>query len=570
MIHLGKGHEFPMVFGTETEFGFSYGKVLDEGKAALFNPDCPELIFYLIIKSVVKKTGAFVREPWIPWERLGLNHLGNAGVKVLVEAATSGVATHLVFGSDNLTPFYKNLPFRNIISPRDIFVGEVGVFLPNGSRLYIDGSQLEYSVSEGREPYEVVCQEKAMERLLAEIVIELQEVCGRELYLFKNNTDYKGHSYGCHENYLLDREFFRRLYEDNQWRESWLSFVTTQIIYTGAGKVGSESGDPCDFQISQRADHFSEIVGSATMNDRPIINYRGEPLADGSKWGRFHVILDDSSMSEWSTFLKVGTKALVLNMLQSQYVDECDRLRRQMLVPVSDYYKDLFLSDPVHALRFISRDLTCKKPLTMNTKGFSALEIQKKWLAVVKHFYSWGYKEKWIFDVIEKWGQVLHWIEKNNPILDSMLDWRIKKRFIDSYTSKRLKAGSMTSIESLQLIDINYSDITHRGYYNRLPHINRLAADADIEKARMNASPKTRAWLRGEFIKRFPEHLDDVSWELLIFNLKIGDFAAKVRLEPDPMLSTKFLVGWMFDQSENYEEFCKRFLGSYLNHRELF
>lgn len=548
----------PMVFGTETEFGFSYGKVLDEAKAASFDTEFPEIIFYLIIKSVIKKTGAFVRKPWIPWERLSLNHLSNSRVERMAEAAISG----------------KSLVFKNNISPEDIFTGEIGVFLPNGSRLYIDGPHLEYSISECRNPYEAVCQEKAMERILSEVILELQDVCGRELYLFKNNTDFKGNSYGCHENFLLKKDFFELLYQNNDWQKAWLSFVTTQIIYTGAGKVGFESGDPCDYQISQRADHFSKIVSSDTMHDRPIINFRCEPLADDFKWGRFHVILDDSNMSEWPIFLKIGTKALVLNMLQSQYFCTLgDWGRRDNDSEYLDSYKDLFIDDLVRALHFISRDLTCRKPLPMSKKDFSALKIQKKWLAAVKIFYSnslCDYEEPWIFDVIKKWEKVLDWIEEDNPILNSILDWRIKKYLIDLHESKRAKSGSSTSKKNLQLIDINYSDITQRGYYNRLSSINRFAENADVENAKTNSSPDTRAWLRGQFIKRFPEHLIDVSWELLIFNLKVGDFEARVRLDPDPILSTRFKVGRIFDESRNYEEFCRNFLILYLPQRDIF
>lgn len=555
--------DLPMVFGTETEFGFSYGRVLDKVKAVAFDPDFPEIIFYFIIKSIIKKTGAFVRKPGIPWERLSLNHLLPSMIRGLTKAAVSGDFSD--------SPISTKSMVNNPISPEDIYTGEIGVFLPNGSRLYIDGAHLEYSISECREPYEVVCQEKAMEQILSEVILELQDVCGREIFLFKNNTDFKGSSYGCHENFLLKKEFFRKLYEDNnKWISAWLSFVTTQIIYTGAGKVSFEFGVPCDYQISQRADHFSEIVSSSTMCDRPIINYRGEPLADDEKWGRFHVILDDSNMSEWPIFLKIGTKALMLNMLQCEYFGELEIFRHP---GQSARYSSLFLGDPVGALKFISRDLTCKKPLEMNNNGFSALEIQKKWLALVKDFYSdrfYNYKKPWVFDVIKKWEQVLGWIEEDNLILDSILDWRIKKRLIDSHAHKRSKAGSAPPVENLQLIDINYSDITHRGYYNRLSSVDRFTANADVLKAKTNSSPMTRAWLRGEFIKRFPEHLDDVSWELLIFNLKVGDFEIKVRLEPDPILSTNATLGYIFDESKNYEEFCRNFLTLYLSRRDIF
>lgn len=545
--------DLPMVFGTETEFGFSYGRVLNEEKAAFFPSDFTDKVFNLIIKIVAEKTGAFVRDPISPWERGGLNHLGPLGVKILTEAALS----------DNLDD--KKLPAEGI-SCKDIYRGMVGIFLPNGSRLYIDNDHLEYSISECREPYEVICQERAMERILTEAVTEAQKICGREIFLFKNNTDHKGNSYGCHENYLLRSEFFSRLYEKNLWSSAWLSFVTTSIIYTGSGKVGHEYGEPCFYQISQRADHVRKIFGSCSVANRPIIHYRPESLADPQKWGRFHVILDDSNMSEWSIFLKIGTKALILNMLQSQYFNSVESWFEK---DDNEQYEYLFLGDPVEALKFISRDLTCKKSLGMNSSGASALEIQKEWLALVKNFYFFrhGYEAMWISDVIEKWEQVLTWIEEDNPILNSVLDWRIKRQLVESYLEKRSRTQAV-SLEAAQSIDIRYHDIGHGGFYNRLSEINRLVENFDINKARTDSSPKTRAWLRSRFMKWMP-HLTDVSWELLIFELQFGDFKSTVRLYPDPLFIADFKIKLIFE-TENYDEFCRKFLHWHLNCGDLY
>lgn len=556
----------PMVFGTETEYGFSFGRVLDETKARNYSVSFPERIFYLIIRKVAEKTGAFARKPWNPWEREGLNHLETLTIRRMAEAAALGKR------DCSLPMHFLELMSRDIASAGDIYIGEVGIFLSNGSRLYIDGAHLEYSIGECRDPYEVVCQERAMERILVEATLEVQEICGREIYLFKNNTDYKGNSYACHSNYLLMLEFFNRLYEKDIWSDAWLSFIVTSIIYLGSGKVGYEgNNEPCSYQISQRADHISRIFSSDTMHHRPLINYRPEPLADSGKWGRFHVILDDSNMSEWPIYLKVGTKALVLNMLQHQYLLEWgwhgDRH------PIR--YNSLFLNDPVEALKLISRDLTCKKPLPLinHAFGYSALEIQKKWLALVKDFYLNGrinYAAQWILDVIEKWEQILEWIENDDPILDSILDWRIKKQLIDLRVERRLQKGLSTSEDNKRSVDLSYHDIGEGGFYNKLSEINRFASGVDIERAKFYSSENTRAWFRSQLIKRFPEHLIDVSWELLIFNLKIGDFETRVRLEPDPILSTRFEVGRIFDDVGNYEEFCRRFLDLYLRQKSSF
>ena len=560
-------HNLPMVFGTETEFGFSFGRVLDETMARYYPADFPEKTFHLIIKYVSEKVSAFIRNPCNPWERAGINQLGKLTIQKMAEAATSIGSS---YDDYDLPERFRGLISKNIVSLMDYYMGEIGIFLPNASRLYIDGAHLEYSIGECRNPYEVVCQEKAMEMILAEAVLEVQKVCGREIFLFKNNTDYKGHSYACHSNYSLKLEFFNRLYEENIWSRAWLSFIATSIIFLGSGKVGYENGEPCSYQISQRADHMLKIFGTVTLHDRPMINLRSEPLADPDKWGRFHVILDDSNMSEWSIYLKVGTKALVLNMLQHHYLSGLRCEDRCV-----DIDNSILLNDPLKVMKFISRDLTCKKPLSLSNScfGYSALEIQKRWLALVKHFYEnqRNYdKTRWIFDVIKKWGQVLEWIENEDPILDSVLDWRIKKRFVDIHVERRAQRGLLSSIESSQSLDLSYHDIGAGGLYNRLSEINRFARNEDIVIARFSPSENTRAWFRGQFIKHFPQHLIDVSWELLIFDIEVGGFRSRVRLEPDPILSNRLEVGIIFDKLGNYEEFCRKFLDLYLSQRNSF
>lgn len=558
--------ELPMVFGTETEFGFSFGEVLNEATSRHFPENFLEKFFYLIIKAVAEKMGAFTRQPEDPWERGELNHLDASTLQKMTETIISGKP------DDDLPKQFLNSMSFNA-SMKDIYFCEVGIFLPNGSRLYLDGPHLEYSISECRDPYEVVCQEKAMERILAEVILELQEVCGRKIFLFKNNTDFQGNSYACHSNYLLRPEFFNRLYKENIWSKAWLSFIATSIIYLGSGKVGYElerENESCFYQISQRADHMFRIFGMDTMHDRPMINLRRESLADPHKWQRFHVILDDSNMSDWQIYLKLGTKALVLNMLQEQYFETLDWWKNDLIVD----YAFLSLEDPVEAMKFVSRDLTCKKPLPtyFNASGRSALEIQKKWLDLVENFYSYGtqYGALWIFEVIEKWRQVLKWLEDESPILDSVLDWRIKKRLIDSQVERRLAKGKLTSEENRRSIDLHYHDITGRGLYNRLLEPIKLAKEDDIAKAITDSSEGTRAWFRSQFIKRFPERLIDVSWELIVFSLGIDGFETRVRLDPDPLAGTKYKVGQIFEESKDYEEFCRRFMKEYLNRKESF
>ncbi|MDO8676199.1 MAG: proteasome accessory factor PafA2 family protein [Candidatus Azambacteria bacterium] len=554
-------YEFPMVFGSETEFGLTYGRVLDKGVADFFPIDSPEIVFLPIIKKVAEKTKAFARNPMSPWLRSGLNHLDRTSIDKITEAAISDDISCLPVK-------VKKTLKRTRLSARDFYLGETGIFLEEGSRLYIDGTHLESSISECREPSETVCHEKAMERIITGVLPELENVIGREIIILKDNTDRHGNSYGCHTNYLLKLEFFNQLYVKNEWSNAWLSFITSGIIITGSGKVGYEcDGEPCDYQISQRADHFMNIFGGSTMHNRPLINFRDEPLADNEKYGRFHVILDDSNMAEWSIYLKIGTKALVLNMLQHQFFEGEKTVQ----------YKKLFIDSPIESLKFISRDLTCKKKILLSDGNEkSALEIQEEWLSFVEDFYSSSdFYPSWIPDVIAKWKLTLQWIRDNDDNLDSVLDWRIKLSLIKGMKEKYAEKGITLDWQSgrIKNLDCLYHNLGPIGLYNRTlkaGHIKRIVTDEHIERAKTEPSENTRAWLRGRFIKHFLPHLVDASWELLAFHIKIGDFETLVSLEMDPLRSTRREVGELFAETDNYESFCMKFLSMYLSDRSLF
>lgn len=554
------GFDLPMVFGSETEFGLAYGKVLDENLAYGFPAAYPERVFPLIIKIVANNTGAFVRDPRTPWEREGLNHFETEEMKQIIKGAASGNVHYL---PDKM----KDEILRIGISAEDFHLGQVGVFLPNGVRLYIDGPHIESSISECRNPWQVVCLEKAMERLIYEASLQVQEICGRQIFIFKDNTDRKGNSYGYHQNFSLLREFFEKLLdEDSFWSRAWLSFLVTDQIYTGGGKVGSEKcGKECDYQISQRADHIDVISSHDTMSRRPLINCRDEPLADRDKWGRLHVICGDSNMSEIATYLKVGAKALVLNMLQHQYFTR----------EKPDEYKELFISDPVGSFKAVSRDLTCQKPLLFTADGRkSALEIQKRWSVILRNFYlhSHGYRSQWIGEVIEKLDQVLRWIEEYNPNLDSILDRCIKRKIIEIYIKKRAQKGQTITYqnENVRTIDISYHDIGPNGFYNRLAGVESIVSKSDVEKFMKNPPENTRACFRGNFIKHWLPHLVDVSWEFLTFHFKIGDFEDKWRLNIEPLCGTSDKLMGLFDETENYEKFCQKLLSLYLKRKKDF
>ncbi|MBI3781561.1 MAG: proteasome accessory factor PafA2 family protein, partial [candidate division NC10 bacterium] len=233
--------------------------------------------------------------------------------------------------------------------------------LRNGGRLYVDGAHPEYSSPECTNARDVVCYEKAGERIfemcLASANLTLPEQ--QRLFIYKNNTDGKGNSYGHHENYLMDRRLpFEQLVQ------GFAPFLVTRVVFAGAGKVGAENGtEPCNYQLSQRADFFETFIGLDTMAKRPIINTRDEPHADEEKYRRLHVIVGDSNMSEFATYLKVGTTAIVLAMVEDGFIK-----------------RDLALEDPVRAIKEISHDVACKRRVKLKRgKEFSDIEIQREY-----------------------------------------------------------------------------------------------------------------------------------------------------------------------------------------------
>ena len=225
---------------------------------------------------------------------------------------------------------------RDGAQPPEIETHLVNAVLTNGARYYVDHAHPEYSTPECADPLEATLFDKAGERILARSMEAARRLlpAGQEIVVYKNNSDGKGNSYGCHENYLVDRTVPFAVLVRNliPW------FVTRQV-FTGAGKVGSENGaDAVDYQISQRADFFEEEVGLETTLKRPIVNTRDEPHADPQKYRRLHVIVGDANLCEVATFLKVGTTAIVLAMIEDGFID-----------------KDLSIASPVAAISGIAR-----------------------------------------------------------------------------------------------------------------------------------------------------------------------------------------------------------------------
>src|SRR5213596_3120006 len=294
--------------------------------------------------------------------------------------------------------------FRRVVS----WGRSSNVFLRNGARLYLDvGSHPEYATAECDSLAQLVTHDKAGERILEDLLIDAEqrladEGIGGDIYLFKNNTDSAGNSYGCHENYLIVRAG-----EFSRISDVLLPFLVTRQLICGAGKV-LQTPRGAVYCLSQRAEHIWEGVSSATTRSRPIINTRDEPHADAERYRRLHVIVGDSNMSEVTTLLKVGSAHLVLRMIEAGVV-----------------MRDLTLENPIRAIREVSHDVTGRRKVRLaNGKEASALEIQQEYFSKAADFVDRRGGDATAKRVVELWGRVLHAVETADlrPV-DREIDW---------------------------------------------------------------------------------------------------------------------------------------------------
>jgi proteasome accessory factor A len=378
--------------------------------------------------------------------------------------------------------------------------GFLNVFLENGARFYLDtGCHPEYATPECASPMDVMIYDKAGERILENLLNYAQnkvheEGFQGELAIFKNNTDFVGNSYGCHENYLADRtaDFY-------YMAEQLIPFLVTRQIFTGAGKVFRTRRGTV-YHISQRAQHIRQKISGTTTNERSIINTRDEPHAIKEKYRRLHIIVGDSNMSEFSTYLKVGTTALVLQMIEDDFLPTTFSLR-----------------NPVRAIKDISRDLTCREAVPLNSgKKYSALELQKEYFDLAHRYYSTRTMSPEAADILQKWEYVLTKLEEDPMQLHQEIDWVIKLHLLQAY-SERTNLSPEASGDRLLMLDLQYHDIRReKGLYFLLERKNqvvRLATNAQIETAMVDPPQNTRAKMRGELIKlakmkRIPYDLD--------------------------------------------------------------
>lgn len=405
--------------------------------------------------------------------------------------------------------------------------------LSNGGRLYVDGAHPEYSTPECTNPRELVAFERAGERILAACLRALAQARGGEkVVLYKNNADGKGNSYGYHENYLLDRSVpFDRIVR------VLLPFFVTRQIYAGAGKVGVENQmRPVDYQISQRADFFECLVDLNTMVKRPIINTRDEPHADAAKYRRFHVIVGDANMAEVSTYLKVGTTAIVLELIEAGVE-----------------FPNLDLEDPVRAVKEVSRDLDMKSTLKLaDGRVTTAIGVQRAYLKAAFDYFACHELPQITKDVLVRWEETLDKLERDPMLLVRELDWVAKRQMIRSYMDRR---GCGWDDPRVLLLDLQYHDVRpDRGLYYTLERsnmIDRFLLDSEIARAEHTAPTDTRAYFRGNCLKKFPRSVYAASWTSVLFD--VGNTTIKKIPLLEPLRGTESLTRELLEGSDSAE-----------------
>ncbi|TDB84551.1 Pup--protein ligase [Actinomadura sp. KC216] len=427
-------------------------------------------------------------------------------------------ATFTFRGQQRLSPDeVARYLFRRVVS----WGRSSNVFLRNGARLYLDvGSHPEYATPECDSVVDLVTHDKAGERLLEELQVEAQrrlreEGIAGDVYLFKNNTDSADNSYGCHENYCVERQG-----EFGRLADMLIPFLVTRQIICGAGKV-LQTPRGAVFCMSQRAEHIWEGVSSATTRSRPIINTRDEPHGDAELYRRLHVIVGDSNMSETTMLLKVGATDLVLRMIEAGVV-----------------MRDLSLENPIRAIREVSHDMTgTRKVRLANGREASSLQIQREYLAKAKDLIDRRGADPVVTRVLELWERTLRAVETQDlDLVAREVDWVTKYQLIERY---RRKHDLPLSSPRVAQLDLAYHDIRRdRGLYyllERRGSVERVSRDPDIVEAKSVPPQTTRARLRGAFISKAQEKQRDytVDW----VHLKLNDQAQRTVLCKDPFRS---------------------------------
>ncbi|MBK9740134.1 MAG: proteasome accessory factor PafA2 [Actinobacteria bacterium] len=425
--------------------------------------------------------------------------------------------------------------------------GMANVILTNGARLYVDHAHPEYSSPEVTKPRDAVLWDRAGTHIMLK-AMELAAAVPQALpiLLYKNNTDNKGASYGCHENYLMRRatpfaDIVRHL----------TPFFITRQVFTGAGRLGvGQDGRRAAFQMSQRADFFEVEVGLETTLKRPIINTRDEPHADPERYRRLHVIVGDANLSDTATYLKLGTTAIVLSMIEEGFLRGLD----------------LWPAHPVAEMHAVSHDVSLTHALTMSQgRGRTALDVQREILDKAVDFCSREVHAPYDDDtrhLLVEWQRVLDGLSTDPDSLATEIDWLAKRALMDGFVRRD---GLDWDSPRLALIDLQYADIRpERGLAARLEArgmLRRMFTDAEVARAVTDPPVDTRAYFRGECIRRYPDAVAAASWDSVVFDVPGSDSLMRVPTL-EPLRGTRAHVQGLLDSAPDVTTLIARLSAS--------
>ncbi|MFF0145853.1 proteasome accessory factor A [Amycolatopsis sulphurea] len=421
-------------------------------------------------------------------------------------------------------------------------LGAANVILTNGARLYVDHAHPEYSAPEVTNARDAVIWDKAGERVMEEAALKAATVPGQPpLQLYKNNVDGKGASYGTHENYLMARSTpFTAVIA------GLTPFFASRQVICGSGRVGiGQQSEEAGFQLSQRADYIEVEVGLETTLKRGIINTRDEPHADADKYRRLHVIVGDANLAEYSTYLKVGTTALVLDLIEAGI-----------------RFDDLKLDEPVRAVHRISHDPALKAKVELaNGKKFTGLDLQYAYHEVATANLERIGADEAGKEVLRVWGEVLDALSRDPAECADRLDWPAKLRLLEGF---RERDGLGWGAPRLRLVDLQYSDVRlAKGLYNRLVargSMKRLVTEEQVRAAVTTPPSDTRAYFRGRALEKYAASIAAASWDSVIFDVGRESLVRIPTLEP--LRGTKAHVGRLLDASATAEELVEAITGS--------
>ena len=418
----------------------------------------------------------------------------------------------------------------------------VNAVLTNGARYYVDHAHPELSIPECADARAAVRWDRAAEMILVDSMEAADEILpdGQELVVYKNNSDGKGNSYGCHENYLMDRSTpFGRIVQHAT------THLVTRQVFTGAGKVGCEVPGldrmAVPFQLTQRADFFEEEVGLETTLKRPIINTRDEPHADPLRYRRLHVIVGDANLCEVATLLKLGTTAIVLAMVEDGTLDD-----------------GVSLADPVQALQRVSWDTGLSAPLLLEDgRTATALDLQWELLeSAQKYLLEQG--DEMVGgavagEVVGRWEGVLTALESSPSELFGVVDWVTKRSLLDGY---RERHGLEAEDVRLAAMDLQYHDLRPgRSLFARVG-AERVVDLDDVARAVEDPPADTRAYFRGRCLQRWPDRVVAANWDSMLFDT--GDDTLRRVPMMEPTRGTSDHVGTLLDECDTVAELLDR------------